>query len=100
MTSGKLAVQVAHAAVETALKVDKKMLDAWRRQGMRKITLKVDHLDELFHFKKMAEEAGLTTALITDAAKTFFSEPTTTCLGIGPAPEEKIDSITGKLKMV
>jgi PTH2 family peptidyl-tRNA hydrolase len=42
----------------------------------------------------------LTTALITDAGKTFFKEPTKTCLAIGPDKEEKIDRITGKLKLV
>ena len=100
MGKGKLAVQVAHASLDAALKSDKKLLEEWRKQGMRKIVLKVDSLKELLQHKRMAEDAGLKTALITDAAKTFFSEPTTTCLGIGPNDEEKIDAITGKLKMV
>lgn len=100
MDKGKLAVQVAHASLDAALKSDKKMLEDWRKQGMRKIALKVNSLKELLQFKRMAEDMGLKTALITDAGKTFFTEPTTTCLGIGPEDEEKIDAITGKLKML
>ena len=39
-------------------------------------------------------------ALIKDAGHTVFSEPTYTCLGIGPAPSDIIDAITGKLPLL
>ncbi|MBU2637961.1 MAG: peptidyl-tRNA hydrolase Pth2 [Nanoarchaeota archaeon] len=100
MDKGKLAVQAAHASVEAVLKSDKKLVSKWRSEGMTKAVLKVSGLKELYKYKQIAEDAGLKTALITDAAKTFFSEPTTTSLGIGPDDEEKIDEITGKLKLL
>ena len=48
----------------------------------------------------MLKNAGLTTALITDAGKTVVAPGTRTCLGIGPDEEEKLNSITGKLSLL
>ncbi|MBI5391135.1 peptidyl-tRNA hydrolase, partial [Candidatus Woesearchaeota archaeon] len=42
----------------------------------------------------------LKTALITDAGHTVVEPGTTTCLGIGPDDEKKIDLVTGILKMM
>ncbi|MBI4447780.1 peptidyl-tRNA hydrolase [Candidatus Woesearchaeota archaeon] len=99
MPLGKASVQVAHASVEATLKSEKKAVEEWRREGMKKVVLKVNDEKELLEYRKLADQAKLTNALITDAAKTFFNEPTTTCLAIGPDDEEKIDKLTGKLKM-
>ena len=99
MDKGKMSVQVAHAAVEAVLKSDKKSVSAWRSEGMKKAVLKAKDEKELFRYKQIAEDAGLTTALITDAGRTFFKEPTITCLGIGPDEDEKIDEVAGKLKL-
>lgn len=100
MNKGKLAVQVAHASVEAVLKSDKKKVSSWRAEGMMKAVLKAKDEKELFKYKQMAENSGITTALITDAGRTFFKEPTITCLGIGPDDDEKIDALTGKLKLM
>lgn len=100
MSKGKLAVQAAHASVEAVLKSDKRKVSKWRMEGMTKAVLKVSGLKELYRYKQLAEDVNLKTALITDAAKTFFKEPTTTSLGIGPDEDEKIDEITGKLKLL
>jgi len=100
MDKGKMAVQAAHASVEAVLKSDKKLVAKWRSEGMTKVALKVSGLKELFKFKQMAEDSGMATALITDAARTFFKEPTTTCLGIGPDEDERIDELCGKLKLM
>ena len=100
LPKGKLAAQSAHASVDTILKSDKKIIDLWKKAGAKKIILKVKDEKELFKYKQMAEDSGLKTALITDAGHTVLEPGTITCLGIGPDEEEKIDSITGKLKMV
>ena len=99
MDKGKLAAQVAHASVKAVLKTDKKVLAEWLDEGMKKVVLKVDSKKDLVKFKRLAEERGLKAALITDAAKTFFKNPTTTCLGIGPDDDVRIDDITGNLQM-
>jgi PTH2 family peptidyl-tRNA hydrolase len=100
LPKGKMAVQCAHASVEAAFKGAKKKVSEWRLFGAKKVALKVEDEKELLKFKKEAEEAGLKTALITDAGKTVIAPGTITCLAIGPDSEEKIDKITGKLKMV
>ena len=67
---------------------------------MKKIVLKVKDKPELLKYKNLADDAGLVNALIVDAGKTVLEPGTATCLGIGPDKEEKIDRITGSLKIV
>ena len=100
MVKGKLAVQCSHAAVECSLGSEKKKLDKWSDSHMKKVVLKVDSIQALIHYKKKAEKAGLQTALIRDAGRTFFNKPTITCLGIGPDRSDKIDEVTGDLQML
>lgn len=100
LPKGKLAVQASHSSVEAVQKSSKAVLSKWRAEGSKKVVLKVKDLDELMEYKQQAENLNLKTALITDAAKTFFKEPTITCLAIGPDKDEKIDKVTGKLKML
>jgi len=100
LTRGKMSAQVAHASTEALLKSHKDDIAKWRSQGMKKSVLKVKDLDELLKFKQLAEDAGLVTGLITDAGRTHLEPGTTTCLGIGPDKEDKIDKVTGSLKLM
>ena len=100
LSLGKAGSQIAHASVDTVLKSDKKIVDLWKKEGGKKIVLKVKDEKELFKYKQVAEDAGIKTALITDAGHTVVEPGTVTCLGIGPDDEERLDKITGKLKMV
>lgn len=100
LPKGKMAAQCAHAAVECVLKSDQKIVQSWHREGMGKIILKVSDEKELLRFKNLAEDAGLKTALITDAGHTVVAPGTKTCLGIGPDLADKIDKITGSLKLI
>ena len=95
---GKLAGQVAHAAVSAA-EVSKWKKD-WFRQNQMKAVLKVGSLEELINIYEQAKRAGLPAELISDAGRTQIPAGTTTCVGIGPAPAEEIDRITGKLKLL
>jgi len=97
---GKAMSQVAHASVGALVKSHKDDVKKWQAEGQKKVVLKVANDKELFKYKQMAEDHGLVTALITDAGHTVVEPGTITCLGIGPDKEEKIDEITGKLKMV
>ena len=99
LPKGKLAAQAAHASTESLLKSHKDDISKWRSQGMKKVVLKVENKSELLKYKNMADDAGLVNALITDAGRTVVEPGTVTCLGIGPDKEEKIDKVTGRLKM-
>ncbi len=100
MPTGKTHAQVAHASVDATLKSDKKIVALWRKEGAKKVVLKVKDEEELLKYEEMAENIGLKTALIKDAGRTVLEPGTITCLGIGPDLEEKIDKVSGKLKMM
>ncbi len=100
LPKGKLGAQCSHASVDATLKSDKKIVDLWKREGGKKVVLKVKDEKELLKYKRLADELGLKTALIKDAGHTVLEPGTITCLGIGPDLEEKIDKVSGKLKMM
>lgn len=100
LPKGKMAAQAAHAAVEAAFNSNKKKVAEWRKQGAKKVVLKVKDEKELIEYLQKAKDNGLKTALITDAGKTVIAPGTKTCVGIGPDEEDKIDEVTGKLKMI
>jgi PTH2 family peptidyl-tRNA hydrolase len=100
LPKGKMAAQVAHAAVECVLRSSKSKIDEWHNEGMLKVILKVKDLDELRNYERLARSEKLVTALIADTGRTTVEPGTITCLGIGPDEDVKIDKITGKLKMV
>jgi len=102
MGKGKIAAQVGHACVLGAEHVRKSNTE-WFSQwwaGKEKIVLKVSSLKELEQVKQDAIEIDLPWSEVTDAGHTQISPGTTTCISLGPAPEEKIDKITGDLKLL
>lgn len=72
----------------------------WLNGGFTKVCLQVDSEEALLKVYERAVDAGLEVHLVTDAGLTEFDgEPTKTCLAIGPDYSEKIDTITGDLKL-
>ncbi len=103
MGKGKLAAQVAHAAVSCVLKAleqKREWVTEWLRQGQKKVVLKVDSLSELLRIYEQAKSQGLPVVIIEDAGRTQLEPGTITCVGIGPAPADKIDKVTGRLKLL
>jgi len=100
LPKGKMAAQAAHASVDAVLKSDDELVGKWRTQGMAKIVLKVTDEKELIKFFQEAKDNGIKASLITDAGRTVVAPGTKTAVAIGPDEEEKVDFITGKLKMV
>ena len=100
LPKGKLASQVAHAAVEAVLRSEKDKVKKWHFEGQKKIVVKVKDEKELYAVQQKAKGAGLVTALITDAGLTTIAPGTATCFSIGPDDEKKIDPITDKLKLM
>lgn len=103
MSKGKLAAQVAHAAVSSfyrTLKEKPEYARRWLDDKQPKVVLKASSLEELYKIKKEVEEKGIVNELIQDAGLTELPPRTITCLGIGPAPKDLIDEVTGELPLV
>jgi PTH2 family peptidyl-tRNA hydrolase len=113
MSPGKLAAQAGHASIgwivdriqdkKNGLLYEEDFSDIekeWMEHSSAKVCLRVDSEHELMELAHKAKRAGLITTIITDAGLTKFNGiPTKTCVGIGPDLSEKIDSITGQLKL-
>jgi PTH2 family peptidyl-tRNA hydrolase len=103
LSKGKATVQAGHAAVsaaEEARKHHKEWWQGWLDEGQRKIAVKVKSEKELLELEREAKELALPCALIVDRGLTEIPPNTVTCLGIGPAPSEKIDRLTGGLPLL
>jgi len=103
LSKGKASVQAGHAAVsaaEEARKHHREWWEAWLWEGQRKIAVKVKTEKELSVLEEQANELGLPCALIMDRGLTEIPPNTVTCLGIGPAPAEKVDKLTGRLPLL
>ena len=100
LSKGKLAVQVAHAAILALERTDKSTVASWKGEGQRKVVLKVPGVQDLFKLRVEAERAGLPAAIVQDAGLTEVPPGTITALGIGPAQEKQMDKITGKLSLL
>lgn len=101
LSTGKIAVQCAHAAVACTVAAKKshaRLTERWRQSGARKICLKIVNLNELQRLAGQAQSAGLVTHLVKDAGHTEVEPGTITVLGIGPAPRRSIDALVGELK--
>ncbi|AEH61419.1 Aminoacyl-tRNA hydrolase [Methanosalsum zhilinae DSM 4017] len=100
LSKGKLAVQVAHAAVSAMQWADRDAIEKWKRGGQKKVVLRVATLKEMFELREEARRKNLPVALIQDAGLTQVEPGTVTVLGIGPADAEVLDRVTGHLKLV
>lgn len=103
LSKGKVAAQAGHAAAsaaEEARRHHNAWFKAWISEGQCKIAVKVKSEKELSELEKQAKELALPTALIIDRGLTEIPPGTVTCLGIGPAPAESIDKLTGKLSLL
>ncbi len=103
MGKGKIAVQVSHASVTAAEETRRRHPEWWKQwfeEGQRKIVVKVNTESDLEHLKRDAEELGLVATIIHDSGLTQIDPGTATCVGIGPAPAELVDKITGELSLL
>lgn len=104
MQKGKMMSQVCHATIgiyeENLIKKNKKVLDEWKKSGQAKIVLKIKTGHEMIKLKEKAEELNLITHIVTDAGKTQIASGSNTVLAIGPYYENKLNMITGHLKLM
>jgi PTH2 family peptidyl-tRNA hydrolase len=101
MGRGKIAAQVAHAAVAATLRgFGGAAVAGWLQDGQPKVVLRAGGEDELSRLCAAAETAGLPVAVVRDAGRTQVPAGSLTCCAIGPAAEERIDEVTGGLSLL
>ena len=112
MRKGKIAAQVAHAAMkfladavdETAPVVTRKFTPAekaWLGGAFAKVVVSVDSEQELLDLIADAKRLGIEVNPIIDAGRTeFHGVPTLTCAAFGPDEIDRLDALTGHLKLL
>jgi len=121
MPKGKMAAQVAHASMGAilnfAINENRKILandgalymyqmlvptpvHEWLSGDFAKIVLKCQTADDLFALEDQAKAQNIPYKLIKDNGTTVFSEPTITCIAIGPWYAEVIDEMTKNFKLL
>jgi PTH2 family peptidyl-tRNA hydrolase len=118
MSRGKMAAQVAHAAMiwivrhlGVALATHEGVgytlhgvpisddQSEWITKAFTKIVLRVESEEELREILRQGNEAGLESYMVTDKGLTEFDGvPTPTCVAIGPTRASKATPIIGHLK--
>lgn len=102
MSRGKACAQVAHASLgasEIAMEKSESWYKAWKKRGQRKVIVYVESEEELIEVYNQAKSEALPCFIVRDAGLTELLPGTLTAAAIGPAPESKVDKITGKLKL-
>ena len=102
MRTGKAIAQGAHASLAATLEnLDDPRVKKWLSGNFTKVAVYVESEKELFEVYHKAKNAGLITRLITDNGLTeFHNVPTNTCIAVGPDEHEKLQPITGHLKLL
>ncbi|GAW79251.1 peptidyl-tRNA hydrolase [Plasmodium gonderi] len=115
MNKGKICSQCCHACLavyEKILKRNNKLreneggkcsltyFDIWKRNGQKKIVLKISSLEEMYEIERKAKKENLITSIIIDAGRTQIEPNTETVIAIEPVPDEIINKITGDLKLL
>lgn len=108
MRKGKMIAQGAHASMEFlrhTIKYGNSHLrsveEEWLQGDHAKICVGVSSYEEMMDIFRKADAAGLSVDVVEDLGKTeFHGKPTRTCVAIGPDYEEKINPITGHLKLL
>ncbi|KAL9649113.1 hypothetical protein ABK040_008490 [Willaertia magna] len=108
MGKGKIAAQCCHAAVglyRNAMLYSnnstwKNNIVNWEETAEAKICLKVESEQELVTLYEKSKQQGLNAYLVIDAGRTQIEPNSKTVLGIGPAPVEEIDKVTGRLRLL
>ena len=99
LAAGKLAAQVAHAALSAADRAADSDRRRWRDDGQKKVVLQVDRESDIHQLAEEARREGLPFAVVRDAGHTVLEPGTVTAIGIGPATAAAIDRITGDLSL-
>ncbi|KPV56971.1 hypothetical protein QJ48_24720 [Paenibacillus sp. A3] len=107
MTKGKYVAQGSHASLGIVLDIQKRnnqnhrlILEKWLNESFVKVCVSVNSLEELHDIYKNALSSDQAVKLITDNGLTMFNGiKTDTCLAI-LGYRDKVDEITGHLRLL
>ncbi|QRV15577.1 peptidyl-tRNA hydrolase Pth2 [Haloterrigena salifodinae] len=99
MGQGKLAAQVAHASLSAYEKADEQLRNQWKQGGQKKVVLKGESERQLHELAAIADSEGVPNATVRDAGHTQLEPGTVTALAVGPAGDDRVDSVTGELSL-
>jgi peptidyl-tRNA hydrolase len=91
LPKGKLAAQVAHAAVGAFVAASAQAQSAWLQVGMPKIVVYAADADALVQLEIDAQRQQIPACLVQDAGRTVLPAGTITCLGLGSACADVLD---------
>ncbi|MBC5793099.1 MAG: aminoacyl-tRNA hydrolase [Nanohaloarchaea archaeon] len=99
LSKGKTAAQVAHASLGAYKKAGAEKREDWDNKGAKKVILGSGDrkLEDLLTDAKYNK---LPAYLVKDAGHTEVEPGSKTALAIGPAESDKIDSLTGELRLI
>jgi PTH2 family peptidyl-tRNA hydrolase len=103
MGRGKMAVQCAHAAISASEEARNHLHSWWQSwidEGQLKVALKVQDLGSILELERKGRAKGLPVHVVRDKGLTQIPPGTITCLGLGPAPSDLVDSLTGNLPLL
>mgnify|MGYP006414437991 FL=1 len=103
MGKGKIGAQCGHAvlgAYQIAEERFPQWVESWEESGVTKVALKCAGESELEQLYRGARAAKLPCYLVIDAGRTQIASGSKTVLAIGPAPESKVNAITGQLPLL
>jgi peptidyl-tRNA hydrolase, PTH2 family len=101
MGRGKIAAQVAHAAVAATLaSLGTTDFAAWLAEGQPKVVLKVGTAGQLEDVVRQARASGLPVEVVSDSGRTQVTPGTLTCCALGPAETQRIDAVTAGLALL
>ena len=100
MRCGKICAQVAHGSLISMGVSGEGITQLWVTEGMRKIILKTNSLDELQNLNQILEKNNIKAVFIKDFGLTQIERGTTTVLAIEILKSEDIDEYIKDFKLL
>ena len=101
MSKGKVLAQVSHTIVDATVKAytQSQLFFKWRADGEKIVILKVPNEKTLMYIMNIAQRKGVNCGYTVDAGLTEVLPGTKTVGFVGPNFEDKVDKLTGQLKL-
>lgn len=100
MTTGKLAAQVGHAVHDAVTRCKAEILESWEADGSMIVVLEERSEAGLRSVEATARTAGVAVHDVQDEGLTEVESGTWTALAVGPDNVDRIDSVTGRLRLL